>query len=208
MTFLVRSHLQSLLVALATALLCSCTHIARTGPAVPLNIGDPTGACEQEGWLELAPAKFLPWGSSGVHGVGFFRPGQADPEELERVVDRLQEPTLEAKVAHYRRTNAATRRALYWSLGALGSMTVGVGTAAALNDRNHSAANVFGIAGLALGLVGVIGAIIVMPWQDADAAEAGQYLFSDPADLRAILRGTERADQAVRQGCTASVRRD
>jgi hypothetical protein len=89
-------------------------------------------------------------------------------------------------------------------------MTVGLGTAAVLNDRNHAAANVFGIAGLAIGLVGVIGALVTMPsLEDHADAEAGHYLFFDAQDdMSAVARGTERANQAVRQTCTAGGRRD
>jgi hypothetical protein len=209
MSLLVRSHHQLFLVAIVMVVFCACVRTTtRVGPTVPLTIGDPRTACEREGWLELAPAETRQPGTMTVHGVGLFRPGQEHPEDIARVVDRLQEPTLQAKLARYQRTNATARRALYWSLGGLGGMAVGVGTAAALNDRNHAAANVFGIAGLALGLVGVIGAIVTMPWQDGVEAEVGQYLFVDPADLPAILRGTERADEAVRQACAASGRCD
>jgi hypothetical protein len=211
MTLLIRSPQRSSLVALVMVGLCACVHTTRVGPAVPLTIGDPENACEQEGWLELAPAEVRQWGASAVYGgLGLFRPGQRHPEDLERVVGRLQEPTLEAKMARIRRTDAAGRRSLYWSAGVgLGGLTVGLGTGAALNDRNHAAATVFGIGGLAIGLVGVIGALVAMPReQDQLDADAGHYVFFDAQDLPAVTRGTERADQGVRQACTAGGRRD
>ncbi len=211
MTLPVRSHQRRSLVALLTVGLCACVHTSRMGPAVPLTIGDPGDACEQEGWLELAPAEVRQWGTSAVYeGFGLFRPGQRHPEDLERVVDRLQEPTLSARMARIRRTDAASYRSLYWSAGVgLGGMTVGLGTGAALNDRNHAAATVFAIGGLALGLVGVIGALVTMPPEQKQLdADAGHYVFFDAQDLPAVMRGTERADQAVRQTCTAGGRRD
>ena len=198
-------------IALVMVALCACTHAVRMGPAVPLTIGDPRDACEQEGWLELAPAEVRQWGPPAVYeGFGLFRPGQPRPEDLERVVDRLQEPTLEARMARIRRTDAATHRSLYWVLGVgVGGMTVGLGTGAALNDRNHAAATAFGIGGLALGLVGVIGALVTMPpTQDQLDADAGHYVFFGAQDLPAITRGTERTDQAVRQACGAGGRKD
>jgi len=207
MASLVRSNRHRSLVALVLVVLCGCTHTARVGPTVPLTTGDPRGECEQTGWLELARAEVRPWGASPAQGLGIFRPGQGHPEDLERVVGRLQEPTIDARVARVEHTDAANRRSLTWSLGGLGGLAVGLGTAVALDDRNHPAANVFGIAGLAIGLAGVIGALVALPSAaDQLATEGGHYMFFTDDDVRAAMRGTERSDQRVRQACAADGR--
>jgi len=64
---------------------------------------------------------------------------------------------------------------------------------------------VFGISGLAIGVVGVIGMLLTMPsMQDSVDAEARHKLFVEGEDdLGAVNRGIDRANQAARHGCAA-----
>lgn len=118
----------------------------------------------------------------------------------------MQEAELQAR--HRERvapTDAATRRSLTWGFIALGGMFGGVGTAALIEDRNHPAANVFGVSGLAIGVVGLIGLLLTMPsMQDSVDAEARHKLFVEGEDdMGAVNRGIDRANQTSRRGCAA-----
>jgi hypothetical protein len=201
------------LVVLAAAL-AGCAHPTRLGPAFPLPAGDPQNGCEAEGWVELVAAEFRP--DPGLfapprtyNGAAVFRTNGAGAADLDEVLPRMGEPDLQARhEARIKPAEAANRRALTAALIGLGGMFAGVGTAAALNDRNHDAANVFGVSGLAIGLVGVVVAIILSPSdRDRTDAEARQKLFlEDEDDKAAVERGVNRVNEATRQGCRATAR--
>jgi len=117
-----------------------CGHSARTGPPASLPTGEPRNACEQRAWLETAPARFRPGGTSAIfEGIGVFRANESELQDLDAVFPRMKEAELQAghqeRVA---RTDAATRRALIWGAIAGGGMVAGLGTAALIEDRNHA----------------------------------------------------------------------
>jgi hypothetical protein len=198
------------LVVFAAALV-GCAQARRASPAYPLPAGPPQNACERGDWLELVvteyrPAPGFPARSKTYSGLGVFRLDAADPEDLEKLFPRMEEPDLRAPhEARIRPTDAASRRALVSVLIGGGALVVGLGTAAALNDRNHDAANVFGVSGLAIGLIGSVVALILAPSEEARMdAEARHNLFLEGEDdMGAVERGVNRANQATRQACQA-----
>lgn len=56
---------------------------------------------------------------------------------------------------------------LYWSLGGLAGMGIGIGTAAAIQEDNGTAAAVVGVTGVVIGLVGLVGALVAQPSGEA-----------------------------------------
>src|SRR6187431_349316 len=155
-----------LAVALVTPLLIGCGPSAlRTGPAVPLPSGPARGSCESQEWYELAPASIhTRAATAGVlytltyegqfNGLGVFRPGAKEPEELEDVWPRLNEPRLQQlHEARIEPVDAASRRSVYWAVGGLVGMLGGIAGAAAVGDSNPSVAATLGISGLAMGVV-------------------------------------------------------
>jgi hypothetical protein len=197
-------------VVLAVALV-GCAHARRVGPASPLPAAEPQNECERERWLELVAAEYRPATGfpprpKAYSGLGIFRPNAADPEDLEEVFSRMDDAALQAQhQERVKRTDAANRRSLASVLIGGGGMALGVGAAAALNDSHHDAANVFGVSGLAIGLVGVIVALIVAPSEDERMdGEARHKLFLEgEADTDAVERGVNRANLATRQACQA-----
>ena len=187
----------------------------RTGPAVPLPSGPARGACESQGWYELAPASIHTRATTaGVlytlnyegqfKGLGVFRPGSKEAQELEDVWPRLNEPRLqELHEARIEPVDAASRRSVYWALGGMVGMLGGISGAAAVADSNRSVAIALGISGLAMGVVGVVGALVAQPsGQDQLEADARRQLFLFPEDERAAVdRGVDRSNLATRNRC-------
>ena len=187
----------------------------RTGQALSLPSGAPQGTCERQGFYELAPARITTHAATaGVtytdlyqadfNGLGVFRPGSNQPEELEDVWPRLNEPRLQQlHEARIEPVDAASRRSLYWALGGLVGLAGGIAGAAALGDSHQEAAAVVGISGLAMGVVGVVGALVAQPsGQEELAADARRKLFFFPEDDRAaVLRGVDRHNLATHSHC-------
>ena len=178
------------------------------GPAYTLPADPPQNECERGRWLELVETEYRPAPPPTpppvYGGLGVFRLNAADPEALEQLFPRMDEPDL--RWEHEERikpADTAYRRAMAALLIGSGGLFVGVGTAAALNDSHHDAANVFGVSGLAIGLVGVVLGLILTPSENARmAAEARHYLFVEGEDDNgAVERGVNRANQATRQDC-------
>jgi hypothetical protein len=185
-----------------------CAHAVRHGPPVALPVGEPRTECEREGWVELVPAEYfpstLPARSKSYGGLGVFRLNAPTPEDLDDVFARMDEPALQTQ--HEARTaaaDAATRRFWAWILGGAAGMTLGLGTGALLNDSHHTAATVASISGLALGLIGLVGALVVMPSNDAylDAEARHRLFFDGEQDPAAVARGINRVNERTRQGC-------
>lgn len=197
------------LVVLAAALV-GCAHARRASPPFPLPAGPPQNECERERWLELVAAEYQPAAypapSRIYGGLGVFPLNAAAPADLEDVFPRMDEAALQRQHEdRIKRTDAANRRALVSALIGVGGLVVGVGTAAALNDYNHDAANVFGVSGLAIGLVGSVLALILSPSGDASQnADVRHKLFLEGEDdTAAVEAGVNRANLATRQACQA-----
>jgi len=138
------------------------------------------------------------------NGLGVFRPGAKEPEELEDVWPRLNEPRLQQlHEARIEPVDAASRRSVYWAVGGLVGMLGGIAGAAAVGDSNPSVAATLGISGLAMGVVGVVGALVAQPsGQDQLEADARRKLFFFPEDDRAAVdRGVDRSNLATRNRC-------
>jgi hypothetical protein len=204
------------LVGLTTWLLVGCGPSAmRTGPALALPSGPARGPCERVGWYEAAPTRVTAEGeTAGVffrthytqdfHGLGLFRLGQQKPEELEDVWPKLAEAPLQQKhEPPIERVDAAFRHSLYWALGGLGGMAVGIGGAIAVNNSNRGVATTLGISGLVAGLVGSVGALIAQPsGADQLQADARRRLFiEEEDDFEAVRRGVERSNVNTRNQC-------
>jgi len=203
-------------VALSASLSMGCGPSAvRTGPTVPLPTGAPRTACESKDWYELAPASLnATAATAGIgynvyyqgqfNGLGVFRPGAKEPEKLEDVWPRLSEPRLQQlHEARIEAVDAAAYRSLYWALGGLAGLAAGVGGAVALSDSHPNLAAASGITGLALSVVGVVGALVAQPsGQEQLEAEARTKLFLFPEDDRAAVdRGVDRSNLAARASC-------
>lgn len=187
----------------------------RAGPSVALPTGAPVSECERAGWHELAPATIQTTGANvGLivttydvqvyQGHGIFRLNEKKPEALEDLWPRLAEPEL--RLRHQEpidRVDTQARHALYWALGGLVAMSAGIGAAVALQDSSPTAAGVVGLSGLGLGLVGAIGAVVVMPSgrEQADADARRKLFFDGEDDLDAAGRGVTRIDEEVRRRC-------
>lgn len=207
---------------LATAAIaCVRPNVGRIGPVLALPTGQPRSVCERQGWYELAPARVRATGATvGVmfgapytytvphsqlqEGIGAFEHASDDPEELEDIWSKLDEPELERR--HQSRiepVDAAFRRTLYWSLGGLGAMGAGVGTAAVIQDDSPTAAAVFGLSGVVVGLVGAVAALASQPSGDDQVyADARRRLFiPGEDDLLAAQRGIDRANARRRREC-------
>ena len=187
----------------------------RTGPALALPSGPARSACERVGWYEVAPARVTAQGetagvfvtthySQDFRGLGLFRPGQHEPEELEDVWPKLAEGTLQRKHnLPIERVDAESRDSLYWALGGLGGMAAGLGGAVAVGDSNQGVAATLGISGLVAGLVGVVGALVAQP-SGADQLQADarrRLLIQGEDDVNDVRRGVERNNLNVRNQC-------
>lgn len=187
----------------------------RTGPTIALPNGNALNACERAEWYEPAPAKLDTQAQTAgvifntIHvghfeGVAVFKTADGKPQELEDVWPRLNEPRLQQlHEARIQTVDDANNRAVYWALGGLGGMVVGLGGAAAVADSNKDAAIGLGVGGLVAGLVGVVGALIAQPsGEEQLGAEARRKLFLEGEDdMTAVRRGVDRANASARTRC-------
>ena len=195
--------------------LCRGSPGRRTGPAVALPNGPARNDCEREDWYELAPARVRATGATAgvlvdtyysqqVDGLAVFRPQQNDPEELEHVWPKIDEPALQRKhQAHIDPVDAAHQRVVLWSVGGLALGFTGLGIAAAVQDQDRSAATAAGVTGLAALLIGAIGALSSQPSGEAQLhADARRRLFIEGEDDRAAIeRGVNTANSRRRRQC-------
>jgi len=194
---------------------CGGPQYARIGPPVPLDAGPPRTSCETREWYALAPARVQATGAtagfgfntyySQVHeGVAVFRDGSSKPEDLEDLLPKMGEPELARQhQARIDPVDAASRRSIYWSVGGLIGLFGGVGVAAAIQDQSHTAANVFGISGIVLGVVGLVGALVSQPSGEEQLyADTRRKLFiPGEDDLSAATRGVDKLDDQRRRQC-------
>ncbi len=194
---------------------CQSTQFGKIGPAYPLPNGSPKTQCEREQWLELAPARVQATGmTAGVgfntyytqvnEGVGVFRPSSNDPEDLEELLPKLGQPELASRhQARIEPVDAASRRSIYWSLGGLAALFGGVGVAAAVQKDSPSTAAGFGVTGIVLGLVGVVGALASQPsGRDQLYADARRkLLIPGEDDMKAAAHGINDLDGRHRTKC-------
>lgn len=189
--------------------------MGRVGPPIALPNGAPQSACEREGWYELAPAKIQSQATTAgigyntiytkIHvGAAIFPVGENDPEKLKDLWPQMSERTLQLKhEARIQPVDDAAQTSLYWALGGLAGFAGGVGVAAATENESKTTAAIFGVSGLALGLVGVVGALVTQPsGLDQLEAEARRKLFFPREDdLTAVARGVNRINGTRRQQC-------
>lgn len=189
--------------------------VRRLGRPLPLPQGAPQGDCERQAWYDLAPAELrtreavLPRSGSVAyvslqHGIAAFPHGSQEVKELDDLWPRLEEPGLEqGHRARLGPVHAALWRSFYWSLAGLGGMGAGVGTAAVIGDEAPTAAAVFGLTGLGIGLVAAIGALSSLPsGSELRYAEARRWLLvRGEDDFAAAERGIDRANARRRLDC-------
>jgi hypothetical protein len=187
----------------------------RVAAPIALPQGPPQSTCEQEEWYELAPTRLESTTSrSGpyvhVHyaredvGLAVYRLNDDDPQELEDIWPVMDEPELErAHSARREPFDRKVRHSLYWMGGGLVGMGAGIGTAVAVQDRSGTAAAVAGLTGLALGLVGVVVGLNVMPSVDEelDVRARRRLLMPEEDDFGAAQRGLDRANAQRRLNC-------
>jgi hypothetical protein len=211
----VRGLTVSLAVVCLGLIGCDGTTFGRIGPPVKLPNDPPRSACEREEWYSLAPARVKAQGvtvgvgyntvySKNYEGVGVFQGDDDDPESLDDVFENMKEPALEkSHNARIEPVDDASARSTYWALGGIVGMFAGVGTAAAVEKESGTTAAVFGLSGLAIGIVGVIGALAAQPsGEDQVEADARRRLFlrgEDPA--LPVVRGVDRANADLRRRC-------
>lgn len=205
-------------VALFCAGLVGCAQqvqVGRIGAPVALTSGKPRSACERANWQELAPARVVAKGmTQGIshtthysqinEGMGVFRLGSDNPEDLEEVLPKMGEPELaQQHMEPIERVNAANRRAVTWALVGLGGMAAGLIPAALLEKDNPGAAAAFGISGVAVGVMAVVGTLINQPsGEEQLIANARRRLFiPQEDDMRAVERGLSRMNTQERDSC-------
>lgn len=194
---------------------CAGPQVGRIGPAVALPNGPPRSDCERNDWYELAPTRVQATGATAgvlfnthysqlVDGLGVFRHQESDPEDLEDLWSRMDEPVLQRKhQARIEPVDAAHERTLALSLGGLALGLTGVGIAAAVGDQDRTLATITGVTGLAALVVGTIGALAAQPSGEEQLyADARRKLFIAGEDDRvAVERGVNRANSRRRRQC-------
>jgi hypothetical protein len=137
-------------------------------------------------------------------GLGVYRSQQEDPENLEDVWPRIEEPGLQH--AHQKRiqpVDSASTTATWWFITGLVGLAAGLGTAAAIQKESKTGAAVAGLSGLGIGLGGLIGGWIIMPSpRDEMSADARRRLFfPEEDDLEAVARGVDGSNARHRKAC-------
>jgi len=164
---------------------------------------------------ELAPARILAEaqtvnfaGTTNFHkefeGYGLFVPGSDEPERLDELWLQMREPKLQrGHEAYTKPVDDANQRVAIWSVVGLVVGGTGIGTAAAVQERSQTAANVAGLLGLGVLLVGAVAAIESQPSGESQVeAEARRRLFlRGEDDPRLILRGVNGLNTRQRVAC-------
>lgn len=225
------TYLRAFLLGLVSAGAMGCaTTVQRLDGELPTPSGPARGSCESSSWLTLAKTRAQVPTADGRStaprddGVGVYRTGSSDPEDLTDLGEELgSTPTLDRHTAAVGRT-----RSDQWlgaGLGAGGLIALGIGTwlfassfetetsrrsdgslseKQAINGGRAAAGGLLVGAGFGLG----IAAIIVSP-SSAERAKADQqrYVYlppdDDPRELDALV-GKHNA--SVRERCASSGR--
>jgi hypothetical protein len=197
---------------------CAST-VTRLDGEFPAPIGPARDACEQAGWLVVAPTRVQFIEKTGLRstprddGVALYKVGARRPEPIPDHADtmRQQLPSVDDHVARARNYDTKTWTAA--GLGAAGIIAIGVGTALFVSafktdpvTQNQkidgTAAGIGG--GLVLGGFGLgIAGLAVNPGQaERSRAEAARYVFLPPKDTReTVVTWTQSYNQAVRDRC-------
>lgn len=186
----------------------------RTAQPIPTQAPVPNTACERENTFELVPTRLQVQGTetglfattrtAQMRGLAVYQKGDEDPRELDELWPVIDEPDLQSShQAWIQPVDDAHWRVIYWSLGGLGVMGAGLGTAAALQDVNPTGATVAGLTGLGLGLTAAIIAIASQPSAaEQMAANGRRYMFIPGEDERAaVIRGVDKLTRHAREQC-------
>ena len=200
---------------LSLALGCSSAHLGRLGNPVQLPTGAPRSECEQESWYEIVPTRVRATGRTNEvlfstyywredEGMAIYRVGRERPQKLDNVWSVIGDPELQREhEARIEPIVAAERRVLWWTLGGVGGLAIGTGTGLALMDESRDAAIGAMLAGLAVGVVGLVGALVNQPSGEEQLyADTRRTLLIPEED--AIYRaeaGIDRANARQRQRC-------
>jgi hypothetical protein len=213
-----RLAFKNVIGAIVCVQLAACAgppQVGRAGPAVALPNGPPRSDCERRDWYEVAPARvqasgatagvlFNTYYSQRVDGLAVFRHKGSDPEDLEVLWSRMDEPALQRKhQAKIDPVDAAHQRSLFWALGGLAVGFTGIGIAAAVEDKDRTLAAAAGVTGLAALLVGAVGALTSQPsGEDQIRADARRKLFIvGEDDQDAVERGVNNVNSRRRRQC-------
>lgn len=187
----------------------------RIGTPVTLPNGPPRNACERKEWYELAPTRVRATGatnsvlyttyySQDQVGLAVFEFGEDDPEELEDVWPKMRRRKLQRRhEARLEPVDDANRRTLHWALGGLAVLGVGVGTAAAVQEKSPEVATAAGVTGLVGGIVGIVGALASQPSGEDQVYADGRrkLLVEGEDDLVSAAHGVNNANGSRRRKC-------
>ena len=205
---------------------CAST-VTRLDGEFPAPIGPARDACEQQGWLVVAPTRVQFIEKTGQKStprddaVALYRVGDKHPEPITDHAESMRRdiPSVDDHVARAR--NYDTKTYASAGLGAAGLIAIGVGvglfvssfktettmTASGMPDEKQkidgTAAGLGGglvLAGFGLGIAG----LAVNPGQaERSKAEAARYAFLPPQDSRDhVVTWTQSYNQAVRERCS------
>ncbi len=133
-----------------------------------------------------------------------FSVGDDDPEDLEDLWPRMEDPELECRhQARIEPVDAALRTSAYWALGGVGVMLAGVAVAAASAENSPTVAGVAGISGVVFGLTGAGFALAYQPsGPDQLEADARRRLFVEGEDdPLAVRRAVDHMNRLQRITC-------
>jgi hypothetical protein len=200
---------------------CAST-VTRLDGEFPAPIGPARSACEQAGWLVVAPTRVQVMESTGQRGtprddgVALYKVGAKHPEEIPPLAEslRAQLPNIDEHVERTRSYDTKTWAAT--GLGVAGIVAIGIGTALFVSafktdpvtqkpNTNGTEAGIGGalvLGGFGLGITG----LALNPGQVARSrAEAARYAFLPPKDGRdSVVTWTQSYNQAVRDRCERS----
>src|SRR5512133_1351712 len=194
---------------------CGAPKVGRIGPPVSLPNGAPRSACERENWHELVPARVTSTAMTAgiwfntIHvknqeGLGVFELKEDEPSELEDLWPLMAETQLRRRhQARIQPVEDASRRSGYWALGGLAGLGMGLTVAAATSESSPGTATAFGITGVAVGLVSVVGALVTQPSgpEQLDAEARRKLFILREDDFIAAARGVNRLNGAQRRRC-------
>lgn len=194
---------------------CAPSRYGRIGKAVALPSGAPRTPCERSGWYELVPTRVLSetmQGGAGYNtlysqeyvGIGLFRAGAVDPESLSDSWLLFRDPELQRR--HEARTKPvedASIRTLLFAGGGVGGMLVGAAAFKPVKEQNATAAQVLAVSALAVGAIGIIGALISSPsaGEVLGLGARRSLLLPGEDDLNAAARGIDATNAEHRRRC-------